>query len=413
MKKGGFLFSKMTVRDVPLDHQTVLVRADYNLPLDSKGVIEDDFRIRASIPTLQYLLDRHCKVVIISHLGRPDGKKDPKYTLEPAAQRLAELIRLPVRFVADCIGDRARMAVKQSPRNGLTVLENLRFYPGEEANDRDFAKKIVDASGARYFVQDGFGIVHRAHASTSAITEFLPSVAGLLLEREVTTITNAMEKPTRPLIAVLGGAKVNDKIGVIDAFIERADEVLIGGAMANTFLAANGLVMGESKVESEDFSIVERLYKDVKAKVGKADVDTFLKLPTDVAVASTLDATERKVVDVAAVASGDMALDIGDKTIETYSDAVKRAGTVIWNGTLGLAENPIFAHGSARLALALATQKTTTSIIGGGDTADFALKWDARGGGSFTHVSTGGGASLELMAGEPLPGVDALLDARR
>ncbi|HEU0266832.1 MAG TPA: phosphoglycerate kinase [Candidatus Saccharimonadaceae bacterium] len=413
MKKGGYVFRKMTVRDVPLDGQTVLVRADYNLPMDANGEIEDDFRVRASVPTLRYLLERRCKVVIISHLGRPDGKKDMKYTLEPAAQRLAELAKAPVRFVADCIGDRARMAVKQSPASSLTVLENLRFYPGEEANDREFAKKLVEASGARYFIQDGFGVVHRAHASTAAITEFLPSVAGLLLEREVSTIMGAMEHPVRPLVAVLGGAKVSDKIGVIDAFVKRADQILIGGAMANTFLAANGLSVGASKVETEDFGIIEKIYGDVRDKVGKKKVDEFLYLPTDVAVAPSLDATERKVVDTAAIAPNDMALDVGDTTIEAYTDVIKKAGTVVWNGTLGYAENPMFAHGSARVALALATEQSTESIIGGGDTADFVLKWDARGGDSFTHVSTGGGASLELMAGEPLPGVEALLDAKR
>lgn len=412
MKKGGKLFTKRTMRDVPLEGKTVLVRADYNLPLDNAGNIEDDFRVRASLPTMRYLLKNHCKIVIISHLGRPESKKDTKYSLEPVAQRLAELLGQEVRFVADCIGDRAKMAVKKAPNNSISVLENLRFYPEEVANDREFAKKLADASGARYFVQDGFGVVHRAHASTSAITEFLPSVAGLLLEKEVTTIEKAMKNPERPLVAILGGAKVNDKIDVIDAFVERADEILIGGAMANTFLAANGLMMGKSKIETEDFVIVERIRKDAQTKVGKnGNISTFLKLPTDVAVASSLDATERKVVDVAAVATTDIALDIGDKTIETYVDVIEKAGTVIWNGTLGLAENPAFAHGSARVALALATQPDTTSIIGGGDTADFVINWDSKKGGSFTHVSTGGGASLELMAGDKLPGVEALLDA--
>lgn len=413
MKKGGYIFRKMTVRDVPLEGQTVLVRADYNLPMDSKGEIEDDFRIRASIPTLQYLMEQHCKIIIMSHLGRPDGKKDMKYTLEPIAQRLAEVLGQDVRFVSDCIGDRVRMAIKRAPKNSISVLENVRFYPEEEANDREFAKKLVEASGARYFVQDCFGVAHRAHASIVAVTEFLPSVAGLLLEKEVTVIKSAMEHPVRPLVTVLGGAKVSDKIGVIDAFVERADQLLIGGAMANTFLAANGVTVGKSKVETDNFATVEQIYGNIRKKVGKGKVEEFIKLPTDVAVAGTLDSTERKVVDVAAIAPDAMALDIGDATIEAYAAALQKAGTVIWNGTMGYAENPVFAPGSARVALALATSKDTTSIIGGGDTADFVLKWDARGGDSFTHVSTGGGASLELMAGEPLPGVEALLDARR
>lgn len=411
MKKGGKLFAKRTLRDVPLAGETVLVRSDYNVPLTADGTIADDFRIQASLATIQYLLAHRCKVIIMSHLGRPDGKKDPRYSLEPAAQRLAELLGQDVRFVADCIGDRARQAVKKAPKNSVVVLENVRFYPGETANDHEFAKKLYETSGARYFVQDGFGVVHRAHASTSAITEFLPSVAGLLLEKEVTTIKGAMEEPKRPLVAVLGGAKVEDKIGVIDAFVKQADTILIGGAMANTFLAAGGMLMGKSKVERDDFSVVEKIRHDVKAKVGAHAIDTFLRLPTDIAVAPTLDATKRSVVDIAAIGQGDMALDIGDATIEHYSRVVRSAGTVIWNGTMGYAENPIFAHGSARLALALATQPETASIIGGGDTADFVINWDGQNGGSFTHVSTGGGASLELMAGETLPGVEALLDA--
>lgn len=411
MKKGGKLFTKLTIRDVPLEGQTVLVRADYNVPLDANGQISDDLRISASLPTIEYLTKHHCKVVIISHLGRPDGERNAKYTLEPVAQRLAELLGREVRFVADCVGDRARMAVKRAPKNSVTVLENVRFYPGEEANDRKFAKKLYETSGARYFVQDGFGVVHRAHASTSAITEFLPSVAGFLLEKEVTTIRGAMEAPKRPLVAVLGGAKVKDKIGVIDAFVERADTILIGGAMANTFLSASGLVMGKSKVETEEFPTVEAIHKSVVKKVGKANPDTFLRLPTDLAVGTSVDATTRKVVDCAAVAADEMALDIGDATIDQFVSVLQSAGTVIWNGTLGLAENPVFAHGSARVALTLATQKNTTSIIGGGDTADFVLKWDAKKGGSFSHVSTGGGASLELMAGDALPGIEALLDA--
>lgn len=411
MKKGGKLFTKMTLRDVPIGGETVLVRADYNVPLDASGAIADDFRIRSSIPTLQYLLKHRCKVVVISHLGRPDGKKNSKYTLEPAAQRLAELLGSEVRFVSDCIGDRARMAVKKAPKNSITVLENVRFYPGEEANDREFAQKLYETSGARYFVQDGFGVVHRAHASTSAITEFLPSVAGLLLEKEVISIEGAMEKPQRPLVAILGGAKVSDKIGVIDAFVRRADTLLIGGAMANTFLAADGLMMGQSKVERDAFATVETIRKSVSAKVGKAHVNEFLRLPTDVAIGTSVDASERNVVDIAVVPKDSLALDVGDATIEQYVDVLASAKTVIWNGTLGYAETPAFAHGSARIALALATQKDTTSIIGGGDTADFAIHWDSKNGASFTHVSTGGGASLELMAGDKLPGIEALLDA--
>lgn len=409
------VFDKMTITDVPLDGQTVLVRADYNVPLDGEGKTEDDFRIRSSLATLKNLLERNCKIVIISHLGRPDGKRDMQYSLEPVAERLANLVGEPIRFVSDCIGDRVKMAVKNAPKHSITVLENLRFHPGEEKNDAAFAKKLAESSTARYFVQDGFGVVHRAHASTAAITEFLPSVAGLLLEKEVTTITSAMQKPARPLVAVMGGAKVSDKVPLVEAFIDKADQILIGGAMANTFLAANGLMLGKSKVETGEFAEVEKIYEKARKKAKKAhiDVDEFLRLPRDVAVAKTMDGA-RKSVGVAAIAADDIGFDIGDKTIEDFTKKLQTAKTVIWNGTLGLAEKPQFAHGSARVALTLAQRKKDiTSIIGGGDTADFVLHWDSEDGGSFTHVSTGGGASLELMAGKKLPGVEALMRAPR
>ena len=408
MKKGGTTLGKLTIRDVPLEGETVLVRADYNVPMTEDGKISNDFRIRASLPTLRYLLDRGCKIIIISHLGRPEGR-EAKYSLEPIAQRLAELLSEPVRFVSDCIGDRTKMAVKRAPKHSITMLENVRFYTEEEKNDREFARKIARATAARYFVQDGFGVVHRAHASTAAITEFLPSVAGLLLEREVTTIVDALRAPKRPLVAILGGAKVSDKIAVVETLVDRADQMLIGGAMANTFLAADGHDMGASKVEADQFSTVKATQKRIDKKVGDKAAD-FLHLPTDVAVAKSLDG-KRKNVALDKVAKDDLALDIGDVTIEVYAEQLKHAKTVIWNGTMGYAENPEFAHGSARMALALAQNPNIVSIVGGGDTADFVLEWDARDGGSFTHVSTGGGASLELMAGEKLPGIEALLSA--
>lgn len=406
-------FHKKTIRDVPLAHKTVLVRADYNVPLDEKGNIRDDLRIRASLPTLQYLRDHGCKVVIISHLGRPDGKKDPRYSLEPVAKRLASLLHAEVRFSDSTIGDRAYQSVKTAPQSTVTLLENVRYYPEEEANDDAFAAKIAKASGAEYFVQDGFGVVHRAHASTDAITHHLPSVAGLLLEKEYTTITNALEKPTRPLVAIMGGAKVSDKITIIERFVEVADTILVGGAMANTFLAYKGYGIGKSKYEPEQTAVLDAIYAAARKKVGD-DVDAFIRTPADVAVAAALDDTQpRIVVPVDAIQADQIALDIGTQTIESYVAELEKAGTVIWNGPVGYSELPEFSHGSARLALALATRPSVVSIVGGGDTADFILKWDGQGGTSFTHVSTGGGAGLELMAGEKLPGVEALLDARR
>lgn len=406
-------FFKQTIRDVPLEHTTVLVRADYNVPLNKKGQISDDLRIRASIPTLQYLLDRGCKVVIMSHLGRPDGR-DSKLSLEVVGERLAQLLRRPVHFIDDCVGDRVRQVVKRAPKNGVVLLENLRFYNEEEADDHEFAKKIARATGARYFVQDGFGVVHRAHASTHAITLFIPGVAGLLLEREYDVISHAMSEPQHPLVAVMGGAKVSDKIAIIERFIDVADTILIGGAMANTFLDYKGVAVGASKVEPGQAAVLDAIYHKAANKVGADAVDTFIMLPTDVAVDTNLDGDhERLVVPVAAINSGELALDIGDQTIEQFCKVLSTAGTVIWNGPVGYSELPVFAHGSARIAMELAIHPTITSIVGGGDTAEFVLKWDGHDGKSFTHVSTGGGAGLELMAGEKLPGIESLLDARK
>lgn len=406
-------FFKRTIRNVPIDNKTVLVRVDYNLPLNKEtGAIDDDLRVRASLPTLQYLLDHHAKVVIISHLGRPEGK-EAKFSLRPVAKRLSELLDRKVIFVEDCIGDKVVQAVKKAPTNSIILLENLRYYPEEEANNTTFAEKIAKATGARYFVQDGFGVVHRAHASTEAITHFIPSVSGLLLEQEYVIITNAMEKPIRPLVAVMGGAKISDKISVIKRFVDIADTIIIGGAMSNTFLKYKGHHMGGSLVEDGQEKVLDTIYLAAHEKLDTS-IDDFIILPDDVAIAEEVSSkAKRKNVKLGNLNKEDIALDIGDASIERMVEEISKAKTVIWNGTLGYAEYPEFAHGSARLALALATQPETTSIIGGGDTADFVLKWDGKGGGSFTHISTGGGASLELMAGEKLPGIESLLDAAR
>lgn len=404
-------FFKQTLRDVPLEGKTVLVRADYNVPLTKTGEVDDDLRIRASLDTLNYLLAQDCKVVIISHLGRPDGAVKPEFSLAPVAKRLHKLIGQPVHFVEDCVGDKVIQAVKKAKKGSLTLLENVRFYPEEEADDAQFAKRLANDTGAQYFVQDGFGVVHRAHASTSAITQWLPSVSGLLLEREYVTITKAMKHPEHPFIAVVGGAKVADKIILIHEFVKVADRIIIGGAMANTFFAYRGVSMGASKYEADQQEVLDELYRAAREKVGDK-VDDFIILPTDLAVAKAIDPSSlRHSVPASELQADDIALDIGDQTIERITSLVDSAQTVIWNGTLGYAELPEFAHGSARLALALATHPDITSIIGGGDTADFVLKWDGKGGKSFSHVSTGGGASLELMSGEKLPGIECLLDA--
>ena len=406
-------FSKQTIYDVPLEHKTVLVRADYNVPLTSDGKISDDLRIRASLPTLEYLLEQGCKVVIMSHLGRPDGERNAKYSLAPVAERLSELLGQTVQFADDCVGDKVAQAVKKLQVGQVLLLENVRFYPEEEQNDLAFAKKIAAAVKARYFVQDGFGVAHRAHASTDAIAQCIPGIAGALLTREVTTISDAMKAPKRPLVAVLGGAKVSDKIKVIEAFVQKADRILIGGAMANTFLRYKGYSVGKSKVETDQHDTIEAIYAAAAKKIGAEKVDEFILLPTDVAVATSPDEAERTVVSVDKIPDNTMALDIGSDTIERFCEAAAGAKTVIWNGTLGFSEKQPFAHGSARMALALASNDDIFSIIGGGDTADFVQKWDAQEGKSFSHVSTGGGASLDLMAGKKLPGVEALLAVKK
>lgn len=407
-------FYKKTIRDVPLDGLRVLVRADYNVPLKKNGDIADDYRMTQSLPTLQHLLDRGCQVVICSHLGRPKGQVKEEFSLEPVAAHLGELLGQPVGFVPDCVGDRVMQAAKRMQPGQVLLLENLRFHPEEEANDEAFARSLAKDCGASYFVQDGFGVVHRAHASTQAITQFLPSVAGLLLEQEVTTITDAMEHPKRPLVAVLGGAKVSDKIKVIQRFVKLADRIIIGGAMANTFLKYTGAQIGKSVHEAGQESILQEIYADALQKTrGKSSVDEFLVLPCDVVVAKSLEeGAEHRVTVVGDVAEDEYIVDLGYQTAQNAVTLLKDANTAIWNGTLGLAEQAEYADASAKVAAALASQEETMSLIGGGDTVDFVLDWsrqhqDAH----FGHISTGGGASLELMAGDKLPGVEALMDS--
>jgi len=403
--------SKLTIRDVPIDNQTVLLRADYNVPLLPSGEISDDFRIRSSLPTINYLLDHGCKIVIISHLGRPEGR-DPKLSLEPIADRLAKLLKKDIRFVNETFGDKVYQAIKKAPAKSVVVLENLRYSPLEEKNDENFAKEIAKSSGAKYFVQDGFGVVHRAHASTDAITHYLPSVAGLLLEKEYDSLTKVIENPERPLLAVFGGAKVSDKIAVIEKFIDIADKIVIGGAMANTFMAYWGYNMGASKIEPDQKEILDKIYEKAKQKAGDA-YKSFITLPVDFCVSKTIsESSTYRTVAYNSFQDDDIALDLGSKSIDKIVKIVEESNTILWNGTLGYAELPQFAKASIELAEAM-TKNGKTSIVGGGDTADFALKWDKNGGSSFTHISTGGGAGIELLSGIELPGIKSLLDAKK
>lgn len=403
------MFTKKTIKDVPLEHKTVLVRADYNIPMH-EGKIADDYRMVQSLPTLQFLVKAGCKVVVMAHLGHPKGK-DKTFSLEPIAEHLGVLLGQKVRFVPDCIGDQVTVAVKQAKPGDVIMLENVRYYTGDEANDPVFAKQLAASSGAEYFVLDGFGSAHRAHASTEGISHVLPGVAGLLLEKEVTAITAVMKHPKHPFVAVVGGAKVSDKITVIERFVEIADRIIIGGALANTFFKYRGLSIGKSVYEPDEEQLIERIYAQARQKAGDT-VDDFIVLPTDVAVAPGIGSQKRTIVDARAVQPNDYILDLGPTSADRMLEYIKTAATVVWSGTLGYTEDVMFSYGSAQLATALAAQKShTVSVVGGGDTADFVLHWDKKGGRSFGLVSTGGSASLELMAGQKLPGIAALMDA--
>ena len=407
----GKQFPKQTIRDVNLRGKTILLRADYNVPLTKRGQISDDLRIRASLPTLNYLLEQNCKIVIMSHLGRP-RRKDARFSLKIVAKHLEKLLDRPVKLLNDCVGESVRQAVRRAPLGSVLMLENLRFYDEEEVDDLVFARSIQRAVRADYFVQDGFAVAHRAHASTHAISLCVPGLAGLLLEKEYTIITKAMSRPKRPLVAIIGGAKISDKISLIKRLINKADQILIGGAMSNTFLYCRGVNIGRSIFEPGMEKVVAEIYELAAAKVGVENVDKFLVLPVDVAVAPEISREYlRQEVDVNNIKNHDMALDIGSRTIDVFTNILAGAKTVIWNGPLGYAEIDNFAIGSARVALAIAQNTEVTSIVGGGDTADFILKWDGHDGASFTHVSTGGGASMALMAGKKLPGIESLLDA--
>jgi phosphoglycerate kinase len=427
-------FNKKTIRDIDLKGKTVLLRADYNVPLTDNGKISDDYRIKQSLPTVEYLISKKVKLVICSHLGRPTGPSDKSCSLKPVAERLRELLgNTSVHFLGDCIGPVVEDAVKKMEPGQVILLENLRFHPEEEKDDKDFAKSL--AKLADVFVQDGFGVVHRAHASTDAITKFLPSVAGLLLEKEVDTITKVIEDPKRPLMAIIGGAKIADKIGILKKFIEIADIVAVGGAMANTFLQAEGITVGKSKVDPDGLSLARDILKTAKEKTAKGRFIFYL--PHDGVVAKSLDKTSpTRIVDwgthviadvesypkrpahtIGTVESDEMILDIGPFSGAFIAGSMQLADTVVWNGTMGVTETkglqgPIgpYAHGTELVIEGLLGQfgHRPFSLIGGGDTVGYV---ESRGlVDAFDHVSTGGGASLELMAGETLPGVAALID---
>ena len=388
---------KKTVRDINVAKKRVLVRVDFNVPQDKAGQITDDTRVRAALPTIQYLREQGAKVILCSHLGRPKGKVAEEFRLAPVARRLSELLDAPVATVKDCIGPDAVKAAKALKPGQVLLLENLRFYAQEEANDAEFAKQL--ASVADVYVNDAFGTAHRAHASTEGVTHFLPSVAGFLMERELNFLGQATADPTRPYVAILGGAKVSDKIAVIENLLPKVDQLIVGGGMANTFLKAQGLEIGASLVEEDKVDLA----KDLLKRGGKK-----LLLPVDVVVADAFAAeAKHQTVAVDKVPAGWRILDIGPKSVANISAVLKKAKTVVWNGPMGVFEFPAFATGTVAVAKALAASKAT-SVIGGGDSA--AAVEQAGVADKITHISTGGGASLEFLEGKVLPGVAALLD---
>lgn len=424
------MFTKKTIRDIDVAGKRVLLRADYNVPVEH-GRITADYRIEQSIPTIKALLAKKVKLIICSHLGRPDGTRDPSASLKPVAKRLSELLGQPVAFAPDCIGPEVEKMVRELQSGQVLLLENLRFHPEEEKNDDAFAKQL--AGSAEVFVQDAFGAAHRAHASTDAITHHLSSVAGLLLEKEVDTLTNIMQKPERPLVAIIGGAKIADKIEVLNKLVDLADFVAITGAMGNTFLAAQGMRLGKSKYDKDELDLARDILEKAEKKSKKGNFVFFL--PRDGVVAASLDKSARtRIVDWDAdiigeiqsypkqpsrethtIAPDEMILDIGPFSAAFIAGGVQLAKTVFWNGTLGITEVPAingpvgpFAHGTELLMEALSGDfgGKPFTVVGGGDTAGYVEQRNLTS--AFNHVSTGGGASLELMAGRKLPAVEAL-----
>jgi phosphoglycerate kinase len=390
------MFNKKTVRDYDFKGKRVLVRVDFNVPIKG-GKVTDDTRIQASLPTIRYLLDQGAGIILCSHLGRPKGKPEPEFSLRPVAGHLAGLLGRPVVFVETCIGPDAKAAAAALRPGEVLLLENTRFYKEEEKNDPAFAKEL--ASLAEVYVNDAFGSAHRAHASTEGVARHLPAVAGFLMEQELAYLGKALASTERPFVAILGGAKISDKIGVVESLLARADRLLIGGGMANTFLAAKGLAMADSLVEADSVEKAKDILK------GKGD---RLLLPTDVVVGDKFEAgAARKVVAVEAIPAGWRAMDIGPKTIESFSKALKGARLIVWNGPMGVFEFPAFAAGTQAIARAVA-DAGGTSVIGGGDSV--AAVKQAGVADRITHISTGGGASLEFLEGQTLPGVAALLD---
>lgn len=394
-------YNKMTVRDIPVRGKKVLLRCDFNVPLDKlTGKITDDKRIRAAIPTIRYLLDNGASVIACSHLGRPKGEWKPELSLRPVAERLSALLGSPVYMAADVIGESAKAMSAALHSGEIMLLENLRYHKEEEKNDPDFAREL--ASMADIYVSDAFGTVHRAHASTAGVAAYLPAAAGLLVETELGVMGKALNDPKRPFVAILGGAKVSDKIGVIDNLLEKVDSIIIGGGMAYTFIKAQGYSIGKSLCEEDKLDYAASAMKKAKEK------GVRMLLPVDCLAAEEFSADAAPIyLDSCGMPDWQMGMDIGKKTVEEFSEVIRGAGTVIWNGPMGVFEFPAFAGGTEAIAAAIA-DSGAISIVGGGDSAAAVEKLGYAD--KMTHISTGGGASLEFLEGLELPGVACLMD---
>lgn len=391
--------AKLTLKDIDLKDKVVLVRADFNVPLDAGLKIADDIRIQATLPTLKYILEKGAKkLVLMSHLGRPDGKAVAKYSLKPVAVRLRELLGQDVLFLNDCIGDNIKRDIDNS-KERVVLLENLRYHAQEEANDADFAKQL--ASLADIFVNDAFGTAHRAHASTEGVTHFLKSAAGFLLEKEIKYLGGAVSNPQKPFMVILGGAKVSDKIGVIQNLLPKCDAIIVGGGMAYTFLKAQGKQIGNSKLEKDKLDLAKSILEQAK-KLNKE-----ILLPVDNVVVDNIDPNAKTEIVGDNIPDGKIAVDIGPKTVKLFEERLKSAKTIVWNGPLGIFEMDAFSQGTLEVAKFIASLDIT-SIIGGGDTAAAIAKFKLED--KMSHISTGGGASLEFLEGKTLPGIAALTD---
>ncbi len=394
---------KQTIRDLDLRGKRVLIRVDYNVPLNAKLKVTDDSRIRATLKTLRYAREKGAKIILVSHLGRPDGQVVEDLRMRPVAVRLGELLGHAVQTMRDCVGDEVVRHAKELRSGDILLLENVRFHPEEEKNDASFAREL--ARSADLYVNDAFGTAHRAHASTAGVAQFLPSAMGFLMEKEVVSLSKILKNPERPFAVIVGGAKVSDKVGILENLISSLDILLIGGAMAYTFLKVQGISVGKSKVEEGKLDLAKKLLKRMEEK------KIVLKLPVDhVTSRSPLGPpppTESVIRD-REIPEGEYGYDIGPKTIRSFTEALAKAKTVLWNGPVGVFEVPLFEKGSREIAEYLASQKGTTRVVGGGDTASAVAHFRLTE--KMTHVSTGGGASLEFLEGKVLPGIAALSD---